>query len=237
MAAPLETLLLRVRCLSLASTRGLQVRCNNVRNPTVNCRVRSVQPALLSPHVQTLCTTARRWSEKDKEEPTKTSEQKPEETTEEEAQEEDTGSVNEDIARIQKWMEMYNSCLPGYGQVFDGIPYNQLPVIHVFANWNNTHATCTDSTGKILAQTTCGKEGFKNAKKGTSVAAEVTGQSIATKALDLGITNVRLVLRGIGPGRQPIVKGVQMGGLNIVSITDDTRFSATGPRPRKARRI
>ncbi|XP_035663471.1 28S ribosomal protein S11, mitochondrial-like [Branchiostoma floridae] len=236
MAAPLETLLLQVRCLSLSSTRRLLVRCNSalVRSSPVNPRVLPGQSALLSSHVQTFCTTTTRWAEEAKEESTETTEKKQEDA--EESQQEDT-SLDEDIERRQKWMEMYNSCLPGYGQVFDGIPYNQLPVIHVFANWNNTHATCTDSTGKILAQTTCGKEGFKNAKKATSVAAEVTGQSIATKALDLGITNVRLVLRGIGPGRQPIVKGVQMGGVNIVSITDGTRFSATGPRPRKARRI
>ncbi|CAH1254275.1 MRPS11 [Branchiostoma lanceolatum] len=236
MAAPLETLLLQVRCLSLASTRRLLVRCNTtlVRNSPIDLRGRPVQSALLSSHVRTFSTTTTRWTEEVKEESTETTEKKLEDA--EESQQEDS-SLDEDIARRQKWMEMYNSCLPGYGQVFDAIPYNQLPVIHVFANWNNTHATCTDSTGKILAQTTCGKEGFKNAKKATSVAAEVTGQSIATKALDLGINNVRLVLRGIGPGRQPIVKGVQMGGINIVSITDATRFSANSPRPRKARRI
>ncbi|XP_038077935.1 28S ribosomal protein S11, mitochondrial-like [Patiria miniata] len=121
---------------------------------------------------------------------------------------------------------------------FGGIPYYRLPVIHIKATYNNTHINITDHTGKrSYTRTTCGAEGFKNAKKGTTIAAQTVGIAAATKALDKGLKTVRIVVKGIGPGRQASIKGLQMGGLDIVSITDNTPIPHNGARPRKARRL
>ncbi|XP_022086893.1 28S ribosomal protein S11, mitochondrial-like isoform X2 [Acanthaster planci] len=122
--------------------------------------------------------------------------------------------------------------------IFGGIPYYELPVIHIKATYNNTHINITDHTGRrSYTRTTCGAEGFKNAKKGTTIAAQTVGISAAAKALEKGLKTVRVIVKGIGPGRQASIKGLQMGGLDIVSITDNTPIPHNGARPRKARRL
>lgn len=122
--------------------------------------------------------------------------------------------------------------------MFGGIPYYELPVIHIKATYNNTHVNITDHTGRrSYTRTTCGAEGFKKSKKGTTVAAQTVGIAAATKALEKGLKTVRVVVKGIGPGRQASIKGLQMGGVDIVSITDNTPIPHNGNRPRKARRL
>ncbi|KAG6454947.1 28S ribosomal protein S11, mitochondrial [Manduca sexta] len=122
-------------------------------------------------------------------------------------------------------------------QLYDGIPYKDLPICNVRVSHNNTIFTMTDSAGKVKVIRSCGMEGFKNTKKGTNIAAQTTAISIATKAIDRGIKSIRVRVQGLGPGRLSAVKGLQMGGLQIVSITDNTHVSWNPPRPRKARRL
>ncbi|XP_041465364.1 28S ribosomal protein S11, mitochondrial-like [Lytechinus variegatus] len=121
--------------------------------------------------------------------------------------------------------------------IFNGIPYDQLPIVNIKATYNNTHISVADHTGRTIARTSCGTEGFKNAKKGTAIAAQTAAIAAASKALDKGMNTVRIVIKGIGPGRQTSIKGLQMGGLDIVSITDNTPVPHNGCRPRKARRL
>jgi small subunit ribosomal protein S11 len=83
----------------------------------------------------------------------------------------------------------------------------------------------------------CGIEGFKNTRKGTNIAAQATAITFCGKVVDRGVKAARVVVRGLGPGRMSAIKGLQMGGLNIVSITDTTRVSWSGPRPRKQRKL
>lgn len=83
----------------------------------------------------------------------------------------------------------------------------------------------------------CGVEGFKHAKKGTNIAAQATAITLSTKAVAKGIKNVRVKIKGLGPGRMSSLKGLQMGGLNIVSISDCTPVPSNGPRPRKRRKL
>lgn len=121
--------------------------------------------------------------------------------------------------------------------LFDGVRYDQLPIAHVHTSKNNTIITVTDHIGsKFIAQGSCGTEGFKNAKKGTNIAAQATGINVGTRALKGGLTNIRVTIKGLGPGRVASIKGLQMSGLQIISITDDT---PTGhcQRPRKQRRL
>lgn len=118
-----------------------------------------------------------------------------------------------------------------------GKKFEELHVVHVKATYNNTHIQLTDSAGASLVRTSCGTEGFKNIKKSTPVAAQTAAISAAAKATAKGVTFVRVVVKGIGPGRLSAIKGLTMGGLEVVSITDNTPVPHNGCRPRKARRM
>lgn len=91
--------------------------------------------------------------------------------------------------------------------------------------------------GVPLQIRSCGVEGFKNTRKGTNIAAQATAITLSQRAIERGIKAVRIQVRGIGPGRMSAIKGVQMAGLNVVSVTDNTRVSWNPPRPRKQRRL
>ncbi|XP_075886603.1 small ribosomal subunit protein uS11m [Nelusetta ayraudi] len=119
---------------------------------------------------------------------------------------------------------------------WEGKKFEELPIAHIKATYNNTHIQLTDSVGQSMVRTSCGTEGFKNIKKSTPVAAQTAGISAAAKAKAKGVTFVRVVVKGLGPGRQSAIKGLTMGGLEVVSITDDTPVPHNGCRPRKARR-
>lgn len=129
--------------------------------------------------------------------------------------------------------------LPGQNSPlrWGGKKFEELPIAHVKATYNNTHIQLTDSAGASLVRTSCGTEGFKNIKKSTPIAAQTAGISAAAKATAKGVTFVRVVVKGIGPGRQSAIKGLTMGGLEVVSITDNTPVPHNGCRPRKARRM
>ncbi|KPP80045.1 28S ribosomal protein S11, mitochondrial-like [Scleropages formosus] len=118
-----------------------------------------------------------------------------------------------------------------------GKKYEELPIAHVKATYNNTHIQVTDHSGNPLVRTSCGTEGFKNAKKSTPIAAQTAAISAAAKAQGKGVTYVRVVLKGLGQGRASAIRGLTMGGLDIVSITDNTPVPHNGCRPRKARRM
>ncbi|XP_062273301.1 28S ribosomal protein S11, mitochondrial [Scomber scombrus] len=117
-----------------------------------------------------------------------------------------------------------------------GKKFDELPILHIKATYNNTHIQLTDSAGQSMIRTSCGAEGFKNVKKSTPIAAQTAGLSAATKATAKGVTFVRVVVKGLGPGRLSAIKGLTMGGLEVVSITDCTPVPHNGCRPRKARR-
>ncbi|XP_012055682.1 PREDICTED: 30S ribosomal protein S11, chloroplastic [Atta cephalotes] len=122
-------------------------------------------------------------------------------------------------------------------RLFNGVPYKELHIINIKSTPNNTIMTLTNFNGKVLLLHTAGIEGFKNAKKGTNLAAQQAAITLGNRILEYGVNTVRIRVQGIGPGRMSSIKGFQMMGLNIVSITDDTRVSWNPPRPRKQRRI
>ncbi|XP_077119568.1 small ribosomal subunit protein uS11m isoform X3 [Ranitomeya variabilis] len=100
-----------------------------------------------------------------------------------------------------------------------------------------THIQVMQPDNKYITRTSCGTEGFRNAKKSSSVAAQTAGLSAATKAVDKGVLHVRVIVKGMGPGRAHAIKGLTMGGLEVISITDNTPIPHNGCRPRKARRL
>lgn len=82
-----------------------------------------------------------------------------------------------------------------------------------------------------------GTEGFRHCKKGTNVAGQAVGLSMGKRALAKGMDTFRLTIRGLGPGRASSVKGLEMAGIKIISITDRTPTPENGCKPRKARRV
>lgn len=120
---------------------------------------------------------------------------------------------------------------------WDGKKFEELPIVHIKATSNNTHIQLTDSTGQSMVRTSCGTEGFKNIKKSTAIAAQTAGIATAAKAKAKGVTFVRVMVKGLGNGRLSSIKGLTMGGLEVVSITDNTPVPHNGCRPRKARRM
>ncbi|XP_011703279.1 PREDICTED: 30S ribosomal protein S11, chloroplastic [Wasmannia auropunctata] len=122
-------------------------------------------------------------------------------------------------------------------RLFNGVPYKEMHIVNIKSTPNNTIMTFTNFSGDVLLLHSAGIEGFKNAKKGTNIAAQQAAITLGNRILEYGINTVRIRVQGIGPGRMSSIKGLQMTGLNIVSITDDTRVSWDPPRPRKQRRI
>ncbi|XP_020030941.1 small ribosomal subunit protein uS11m isoform X1 [Castor canadensis] len=118
-----------------------------------------------------------------------------------------------------------------------GKKFEEIPIAHIKASYNNTQIQVVSATHVPLARTSCGTEGFRNAKKGTGIAAQTAGIAAAAKATVKGVTHVRVVVKGLGPGRWSAIKGLTMGGLEVISITDNTPIPHNGCRPRKARRL
>ncbi|XP_063226224.1 small ribosomal subunit protein uS11m isoform X2 [Bacillus rossius redtenbacheri] len=121
--------------------------------------------------------------------------------------------------------------------LFGGIPFKDLPICNIRASPNNTIFTITNHKGEVQMTRSCGVEGFKNTRKGTNIAAQATAVSLGSMALERGYKLLRVRVRGLGPGRMSAIKGLQMGGLNIVSVTDSTPVSDNPPRPRKRKRL
>jgi small subunit ribosomal protein S11 len=120
--------------------------------------------------------------------------------------------------------------------------FDKLPIAHIKATYNNTIVTVTDYAGKTLNWASGGQQGFKGAKRKTTTAAEAAGLVAAQEASLKGMKKVRVKVKGLGPRGQWVtvqsaVKGLQAGGLDVMSITDVTPVPHNGCKPRKARRI
>ncbi|KAK6189048.1 hypothetical protein SNE40_005097 [Patella caerulea] len=119
----------------------------------------------------------------------------------------------------------------------NGKSYLDLPIVHIKSSSNNTIISVTEVKGKVIAIDSGGSVGFRNVKKGTNIAAQAAALSVSQKILERGIKIVRVNMKGIGPGRNPALKGLQMAGIQVVSVTDSTPIPFNGNRPRKPRRL
>ncbi|KAH8359108.1 hypothetical protein KR093_004295 [Drosophila rubida] len=152
----------------------------------------------------------------------------------------DEGTIGEKSVDIDTLIDRKAKFFPDAStatQLFNGIPFNELPVVNIRVSPNNTIISVTDYKGVPRLIRSCGIEGFKNTRKGTNIAAQATAVTISAKAVELGWKTIRVKVRGLGPGRMSAIKGLQMGGLNIVSVTDNTPVSWNPPRPRKQRSL
>ncbi len=108
---------------------------------------------------------------------------------------------------------------------------------HIHATFNNTIITITDPNGNTINWASAGSVGFKGAKKSTPYAARLAAQRAARDAMDNGMVEVDVFVKGPGPGREAAIRALQAAGLRIRSITDVTPIPHNGCRPPKKRRV
>ncbi|RJP68469.1 MAG: 30S ribosomal protein S11 [Candidatus Abyssobacteria bacterium SURF_17] len=110
-------------------------------------------------------------------------------------------------------------------------------VAHVQATFNNTIVTITDNNGNVVAWASAGTAGFKGSRKSTPFAAQQTAGSAARKAMDAGLREVKVYVKGPGAGRESAIRSLQAAGLQINMIKDVTPIPHNGCRPPKRRRV
>jgi small subunit ribosomal protein S11 len=109
--------------------------------------------------------------------------------------------------------------------------------VHIFATFNNTIVTITDSQGNTVAWGSAGSVGFKGSRKSTPFAARLAAEQAVKAAMAMGIQEVDLIIKGPGPGRESAIRAVQSQGLKVTSIKDITPVPHNGCRPPKKRRV
>ena len=110
-------------------------------------------------------------------------------------------------------------------------------VAHINATFNNTIVTIADSKGDTVAWSSSGGVGFKGTKKGTPFAAQSAAEAAAKKAMEAGVREVNVLVKGPGSGRETAIRALQATGLEISSIKDVTPMPHNGCRPPKKRRV
>ena len=110
-------------------------------------------------------------------------------------------------------------------------------VAHVNASFNNTMITITDVQGNAIAWSSAGAQGFKGSRKSTPFAAQVAAEDAARKAMEHGMRNLDVEVRGPGSGRESALRAVQAAGFQIASIRDVSPIPHNGCRARARRRV
>ncbi len=110
-------------------------------------------------------------------------------------------------------------------------------VAHVHATFNNTIVTITDRKGNALSWATSGGSGFRGSRKSTPFAAQVAAERAGTVALEFGMKNLDVMIKGPGPGRESAVRSLNNLGFKINNIVDVTPIPHNGCRPPKKRRV
>ena len=110
-------------------------------------------------------------------------------------------------------------------------------IVHVHASFYNTIMTITDRQGNALAWATSGGAGFKGSRKSTPFAAQVAAETAGRQALECGVKNLEVRIKGPGPGRESAVRALNALGMKVTSISDVTPVPHNGCRAPKKRRI
>lgn len=108
---------------------------------------------------------------------------------------------------------------------------------HVHATFNNTIVTVTDPQGNALCWGSAGTAGFKGSRKSTPYAARMAAQQAVKAAMDMGMQEIEVFVKGPGPGREAAIRAVQSMGIRVKSISDITPVPHNGCRPPKRRRV
>ncbi|MEK7138598.1 MAG: 30S ribosomal protein S11 [Patescibacteria group bacterium] len=115
-------------------------------------------------------------------------------------------------------------------QVLNGVAY-------ITVSYNNTMVAISDTKGEVLAWASAGSLGFKGTKKSTPYAANLVAKTAVEKAKKYNVMNLRIIVKGIGPGRESAIRGLAGSGLTVTSITDKTPIAHNGVKSPKPRRV
>lgn len=107
----------------------------------------------------------------------------------------------------------------------------------VKATFNNVIVTITDINGNVLSWSSAGKEGFRGSRKNTPYAAQLSAETAAKAAHEMGLRKVQVFVKGPGSGREAAVRAMANVGLEVSSIIDKTPIPHNGCRPPKRRRV
>jgi len=108
---------------------------------------------------------------------------------------------------------------------------------YIQSTFNNTIVTLTDPEGNVIAWGSSGTAGFKGSRKGTPYAAQLAARDAARRAMEHGLRQIEVYVRGPGSGREAAIRSLQSSGLYIISIRDVTPIPHNGCRPPKRRRV
>lgn len=106
-------------------------------------------------------------------------------------------------------------------------------VAHIHSTFNNTIVTISDEHGNVIAWSSAGALGYKGSRKSTPYAAQQASEAAAKAAVDHGMKSVEVSVKGPGPGRESAVRSLQVAGLEITAINDNTPIPHNGCRPPK----
>lgn len=110
-------------------------------------------------------------------------------------------------------------------------------VVHIQSTFNNTIVTITDTAGNVISWSSAGMQGFKGSRKSTPFAAQLAAEDAARKAMEHGMKNVEVYVKGPGAGRESALRSLQATGFNIMTLKDVTPIPHNGCRPPKRRRV
>ena len=119
-------------------------------------------------------------------------------------------------------------------KVKKNIPFG---VAHINSTFNNTIITITDTTGNNVSWSSSGNKGFKGSRKSTPFAAQLAAEEAGKKAIEHGMKNIEIIIKGPGNGRESAIRALGSTGLNITVIKDVTPIPHNGCRPSKKRRV
>lgn len=108
---------------------------------------------------------------------------------------------------------------------------------YIKSTFNNTLVTLTDPNGNVISFSSSGASGFKGSRKGTPFAAQLAGENAARRAMEHGMQQVEVYVRGAGSGREAAIRSLQSSGLTVTAIRDVTPIPHNGCRPPKRRRV
>lgn len=110
-------------------------------------------------------------------------------------------------------------------------------MVFIKATFNNVLVTITDADGNALSWSSAGKEGFKGSRKNTPYAAQLSAETAATAAYEMGLRRVEVFVKGPGSGREAAIRALASSGLEVTTIKDRTPIPHNGCRPPKRRRV
>jgi small subunit ribosomal protein S11 len=110
-------------------------------------------------------------------------------------------------------------------------------VVHIQSTFNNTLITITDVSGNVISWSSAGARGFRGSRKSTPFAAQVAAGDAAAKAMEHGLRNVTVMVKGPGAGRESALRALASAGLKISTIRDVTPIPHNGCRQAKRRRV